>query len=97
MCDSESPLGSVAAHSLSALPRGLDADRAAEVAHRRNRREHDTVTEDEVITQAVADGFELGERELHGEWMWVWSRGDERWPCFLERRQAVNWMRDRLG
>jgi len=55
------------------------------------------VTDEEVIAQAFADGFELGERELHGEWMWVWSRGDERWPCFLERRQAINWMRDRLG
>jgi hypothetical protein len=26
-----------------------------------------------------------------------WARGDDdRWPCFLEERQAVSWMRDRL-
>jgi hypothetical protein len=30
--------------------------------------------------------------------VWAGCRGDDlRWPCYLEQRQAVNWMRDRLS
>jgi hypothetical protein len=39
----------------------------------------------------------LGERGLRGQWVWGWARADdERWPCFLEHRLAIAWMRDRL-
>jgi hypothetical protein len=56
------------------------------------------VTEDEVLDEARARGFELEERVLSGQWMWGWRReDDQRWPCFLERRLAVSWMRDRLA
>jgi hypothetical protein len=45
-----------------------------------------------------ADGFELIERMSGGRWAVGWARGDDdRWPCFLEERQALNWMRDRLS
>jgi hypothetical protein len=27
----------------------------------------------------------------------VLGGGDDRWPCFLEERQAISWMRDRLS
>ena len=55
------------------------------------------MTDDEVIDQAATDGFELGERVVGDAWVWGWARGDdERWPCFLERRLALDWMRDRL-
>jgi hypothetical protein len=48
--------------------------------------------------EAHADGFELIERTSAGRWAVGWARGDDdRWPCFLEERQAVNWMRDRLS
>jgi hypothetical protein len=33
-----------------------------------------------------------------GQWAVSWVRGgDDRWPCFLEERQAISWMRDRLS
>jgi len=52
----------------------------------------------DVINQAREQGFELEERVLSDQWMWGWRRGDdERWPCFLEHRLAVSWMRDRLS
>jgi hypothetical protein len=55
------------------------------------------MTDEEVLAEALADGFELAERSCTGQWAWGWARGDvERWPCYLERRQAVDWMRDRL-
>ncbi len=51
-----------------------------------------------VLAEARTRGFELEERVLHDQWMWGWRRDDdERWPCFLERRLAMSWMRDRLG
>jgi hypothetical protein len=51
----------------------------------------------QVIDEARERGFELEERPLRGEWVWGWRRGDdERFPCFLEQRLAVSWMRDRL-
>ena len=56
------------------------------------------MTDDEVLDEARADGFELIERMSAGQWAVGWPRGDDdRWPCFLEERQAVNWMRDRLS
>jgi hypothetical protein len=55
------------------------------------------MTDDEVLEHARDDGFELGERSCGDAWVWGWARGDdERWPCYLERLQALNWMRDRL-
>jgi hypothetical protein len=53
----------------------------------------------DVIAEARRRGFELEERMLHDQWMWGWRRDDddERWPCFLEHRLAISWMRDRLG
>jgi hypothetical protein len=56
------------------------------------------VTDDEVIFAAFGAGFELGECVAAGEWAWGWVRGDDdRWPCFLERRLALDWMADRLN
>ena len=51
----------------------------------------------DVIERARDQGFELEERPLNGQWVWAWRRGDDdRWPCYLEERQAVAWMADRL-
>jgi len=51
----------------------------------------------DVIDEARERGFEL-ERVTGDAWVWGWARGDDdRWPCFLEHRLAVPWMRDRLG
>jgi len=51
----------------------------------------------EVVDEARADGFELIERLSAGQWAVGWARkDDDRWPCFLEERQAFSWMRDRL-
>ncbi len=56
------------------------------------------MTDDEVIAEAAIDGFELEERPLGDKWVWGWCRGDDqRWPCYLEKRQALNWMRDKLS
>ena len=56
------------------------------------------MTDDEVLREAAFDGFELEERACQDAWVWGWHRGeDRRWPCYLERRQAINWMRDRLS
>ena len=56
------------------------------------------MTDDEVLGEAHVDGFELIERMSAGQWAIGWARGDDdRWPCFLEERQTVNWMRDRLS
>jgi len=55
------------------------------------------MTDDEVIAEAVSEGFELEERPGGDAWVWGWCRGDDtRWPCYLEQRQAIEWMRDRL-
>ncbi len=44
-----------------------------------------------VLEMAADDGFELAERIRQGEWVHCWARGDdERWPCFLERRIAID-------
>ena len=52
------------------------------------------MTDDEVLDRARADGFELIERMSAGQWAVGWARGDDdRWPCFLEERQAISWMR----
>jgi hypothetical protein len=46
---------------------------------------------------AAAEGFALEEKPLSGQWVWAWRRGaDERWPCYLEERQALEWIADRL-
>jgi hypothetical protein len=54
---------------------------------------------DDVIEQAaLAEGFELEERACQDAWAWGWCRSDDqRWPCYLEQRQAIDWMRDRLS
>ena len=62
------------------------------------RRDDGAMTDDEVLGRARADGFDLIERMSAGQWAVGWARGDdERWPCFLEERQAISWMRDRLS
>ena len=56
------------------------------------------MTDDEVIDQAALDRFELEERACQDAWVWGWARGDDsRWPCYLEQRQAIDWMRDKLS
>lgn len=52
---------------------------------------------DEVIAQAAEEGFELVERPVAGEWCFGFVReGDDRYPAFLEERQAVSYMADWL-
>jgi hypothetical protein len=61
-------------------------------------RDHQTMTDDEVLDGARADGFELSARMSAGRWAVGWARGDDDcWPCYLEERQALNWMRHRLS
>jgi hypothetical protein len=59
---------------------------------------HDrSMTDDEVLDEARVDGFELIERLSAGLWAVGWARSDDdRWPCFLEERRAISWMRGRL-
>ena len=67
-------------------------------AHVTPPRDYQEMTDDEVLNKAHADGFELIETLSAGPWAVGWARGDDdRWPCFLEERQAINWMRDRLS
>jgi hypothetical protein len=55
------------------------------------------MTDDETIDHARAEGFELVERPVGGAWCWGFVReNDERYPAFLERRQAVEYMHDWL-
>jgi hypothetical protein len=55
------------------------------------------MTDDEVLSAAARDGFELEERPVCGQWVWGWCRGDDtRWPCYRERDQALRWMADRI-
>jgi hypothetical protein len=56
------------------------------------------MTDDEVIEGAARDGFELEERACGDLWVVGWCRGDDsRFPCYLEERQALDWMRDKLS
>jgi hypothetical protein len=56
------------------------------------------MTDDEIIDAARSDGFELEKRVCRGQWVHGWRRGDdERWRCFLTRREALSWMDDRLA
>ena len=56
------------------------------------------MTDDDVIAEAASEGFELEERPCGDAWVGGWCRGnDTRWPWYLERGQAVDWMRDRLN
>ena len=58
-------------------------------------RDHQPMTDDEVLDEARADGFELIERMSAGKWAVGWARGDDdRRPCFLEERQAIDWMQE---
>ena len=55
------------------------------------------MTDEEVVDEAHADGFELIERICAGQWAVGWGRGDDdRWPRFLEERLVISSMRDRL-
>src|SRR4051812_12030934 len=55
------------------------------------------MTGEQLIAAAAEEGFEFAERPCGIQWVWGWCRGDDmRWPCYLEERQALNWMRDRL-
>ena len=56
------------------------------------------MTEAEVLLTALLDGFMLEVRRFGTAWGWAWSRGDdEGWPCFVDRRLAIDWMADRIG
>lgn len=45
------------------------------------------MTDEEVLAQAAEEGFELEKRACQD----AWGRGDDqRWPCYLERRQAIS-------
>src|SRR5262249_40589895 len=65
-------------------------------------RERGRMTEDEVIDQARAEGFELVERPVGDTWCWGFVREERgpvegyRYPAFLERRQAISYMADWL-
>jgi hypothetical protein len=49
----------------------------------------------DVIDRAA--GFELTERPVGGAWCWGFVREhDERYPAFLEQRQAMEYMADWL-
>jgi hypothetical protein len=55
--------------------------------------------ENAVLELAAREDFDLHERlaAYMGEEAWGWHRGDDdRWPCFVERGQAISWMADRL-
>jgi hypothetical protein len=55
------------------------------------------MSDDAIISAARSDGFELEERVCRRERVHGWRHGnDERWPCFLTRREALSWMDDRL-
>jgi len=49
---------------------------------------------------AAANGYRLTHRNLDGRLVWWWqlvaNPEDTRQPCWLERRQAVSYMRDAL-
>jgi hypothetical protein len=52
-----------------------------------------------VIALAFGEaGVELEERVCDtGQWVWGWHRDDDtRFPCYLERGQAIEYMADRL-
>ena len=52
---------------------------------------------DAEVEAAEAEGFELVERPCGDQWAWGFVReSDDRYPCFLEQRQAVSYMRDWL-
>lgn len=58
---------------------------------------HDEVQDLAVIDAARAEGFELEERPVADEWCWGFVRdGDDRYPVFLEERQALAYMADWL-
>jgi hypothetical protein len=51
----------------------------------------------DVVDRARAEGFELVERPVAGQWCWGFiQENDERYPAFLERRQAMEYMADWL-
>jgi hypothetical protein len=55
------------------------------------------MTDEVVIDIAAEEGFELTERPLGETWCWGFVRErDERYPAFVERRQAIAYMRDWL-
>jgi hypothetical protein len=55
------------------------------------------VDDSEVVDLAREDGFELIERPVNGKWCWGFVReDDDRYPAYLERRQAISYMADWL-
>jgi hypothetical protein len=50
-----------------------------------------------VEVRATAAGYRLAQRSLNGQLVWWWQRLDDpddtRHPCWLERRQAISYMR----
>jgi hypothetical protein len=56
------------------------------------------MTDDEILSAARVDDFTLEECVCRGEWVHRWRRGDDdRWPCFLTRRELLSWTEDRLA
>jgi hypothetical protein len=50
------------------------------------------------VSAAAAEQVELVEPVVCGECVWGWARGDdERWQCYREQRQAIEWTEDRLA
>jgi hypothetical protein len=79
---------------LRGLPRGPGLVPGATVARPRHAQ---GMTDPQVMAEEAAEGFELVERTSTGVAAVRWARGyDDRWPCFLEERQVISWMRDRL-
>ena len=55
------------------------------------------MTDDAVVDAARVAGFELVERPVGEAWCWGFVReSDERYPAFVERRQAMSYMHDWL-
>lgn len=52
----------------------------------------------DVLVEAERLGFSVTETvRKDDQRVWAWRRGaDERWPCFLTKREAIGWMRDRI-
>jgi hypothetical protein len=60
-------------------------------------RDHRGMTDDEVVAEARAQGFEFDWRPVNGKWCVGFVRGDDlRRPVFLEERQAISYMADWL-
>ena len=55
------------------------------------------MTDDELLAEARSEHFELEERARQHAWVGIVPRRRQRWPCSVEPRQAIYWMRDGLS